>query len=414
MAKVVKPNFGNSKITSTDGKYDYKENISNLNVLNNMVNNNNTNYNYAGENKDININGDKTPIDMRPNKGVGIFDGINNPPEIVKPASSSSGSDLTAAQRVKKIFSLIKDNFKETVGEVKETVEGGIYSVLNKLGIANNDKHKENELPLQDYSPKEETTTEETITEPIEAPTEVAGTTDGVTETTTNETTEPESTTDPNSFEIPSSGGGGETSPSEERIKKGQDKVEPKLEDYKKSTGPVGTTPTEGEIKKSASPTQSIPQMENYTVTCYEEDGWHLNYSPNPRGVASGTLQKEVHNKFKEDGARYQEGIAVLNVDGEDRFLVAVTPKYGKPGDKIDVCLEDGTILKCVIADEKGDDAGHVDGHYEKGQLSVVEMEVDTQYALDRGKDNPGGDRWPLSWDNTSPVVRIDNYGSIL
>ena len=30
MAKVVKPNFGNSKITSTDGKYDYKENISNL------------------------------------------------------------------------------------------------------------------------------------------------------------------------------------------------------------------------------------------------------------------------------------------------------------------------------------------------------------------------------------------------
>ena len=185
------------------------------------------------------------------------------------------------------------------------------------------------------------------------------------------------------------------------------------------ATNPT-TTPTNDTVISSATPTSGITQTDEYSVTCYEADGWHKNYSSNPTKVASGTLQKEVHDKYVADGARYsKEGVAVLNVDGEDRYLVAVTPKYGKVGDKIDVVTADGTVIKCVVADEKGSDATHVDGHVDGGKVNIVELEVstdvaNTHIAPNGGHYNPGSPQWPLPWDATQDVVRIDNYGSII
>ena len=40
-----------------------------------------------------------------------------------------------------------------------------------------------------------------------------------------------------------------------------------------------------------------------------------------------------------------------------NRYLVAVSPKFGKVGDNIDVCLDNGTVIPCTIADSKGKDA---------------------------------------------------------
>ena len=37
----------------------------------------------------------------------------------------------------------------------------------------------------------------------------------------------------------------------------------------------------------------------------------------------------------------------------DNRYLVAMTPTFGDVGDKVDVKLEDGAIIPCVIADVK-------------------------------------------------------------
>ena len=185
--------------------------------------------------------------------------------------------------------------------------------------------------------------------------------------------------------------------------------------------GPTGVSTdggSSGKVISSASPNSGTKQITGgYTVTCYEADGWHFNYSDSARGVASGTNQKEVHELYKSDGARYSdEGIAVLNVDGEDRYLIALSSKFGTVGDKVDVVMDDGTVVKCVIADAKSSgDSNYVeDGHMYSGEVSIMELEVNTQTARDHNYANPGTSSWPLPWNANQDIARIDNYGSII
>ena len=152
-----------------------------------------------------------------------------------------------------------------------------------------------------------------------------------------------------------------------------------------------------------------------YTVTCYGKDGWHLGGSSKGTPIANGTGQKAVHEKWVADGARYKNGIAVLNIDGVDHYLIAVAPTYGKSGDNLTVHLKNGEEIPCVIADTKSSrDSNYTKyGHAKAGgAINILEFEVDTNKY--NSSENPTTDKWNLEWDSSSGVNKIDNYGTII
>ena len=55
-------------------------------------------------------------------------------------------------------------------------------------------------------------------------------------------------------------------------------------------------------------------------------------------------------------------------------YCVAVKPTFGKTGDRIRVCLEDGQYFDCIMADVKGADATNQYGIVMEGKVSVVEF----------------------------------------
>lgn len=120
-----------------------------------------------------------------------------------------------------------------------------------------------------------------------------------------------------------------------------------------------------GEGKEIAIPS-SVKQTglcPNYTSYSYFYGKWN-----------DGTMQKEIADKWGESGKPSANGIATLN----DRYLVAVSPKFGKVGDDIDVVLNDGQVINATIADMKGTDAtsewGHVLTDY--GAVDIIEWEA--------------------------------------
>lgn len=66
----------------------------------------------------------------------------------------------------------------------------------------------------------------------------------------------------------------------------------------------------------------------------------------------------------------YSYNIATIN----GLYCVAVKPTFGKTGDRIRVCLEDGQYFDCIMADVKGADATNPYGHVKGGKVSVVEF----------------------------------------
>ncbi len=146
-----------------------------------------------------------------------------------------------------------------------------------------------------------------------------------------------------------------------------------------------------------------------YTVTGY--DYW-IN-SGKPMVWKSGSKQEKVSEIWKQQGSRFKNGIAVITVDGEDRYLVAVSPKFGVSGDCIDVTLENGQVIKCIIGDSKGQDAGSEWGHVlTGGNINILEFEVMRSKYKESG--NPTTAKWGLDWDSSSPVKSITNKGSII
>ena len=174
------------------------------------------------------------------------------------------------------------------------------------------------------------------------------------------------------------------------------------------------STKTNGNIKSSVEVPSSVAQA-GYTVTCYGEGGWHLSGKEQATPVAKGTNQESVHNKWVADGARYKNGIAVMNVDGVDHYLVATAPTFGKVGDSITVNFENGQSVPMLIADAKSTkDSNYTTyGHGRSdGSVNILEFEVDRNVY--NAKSNPRTSTWGLEWDSSSDVSSIDNYGSIL
>ena len=171
-----------------------------------------------------------------------------------------------------------------------------------------------------------------------------------------------------------------------------------------------GITPTPSTVEPGTEvKVPSDIKQGGYTVTGYDywiESGKEMVWT-------AGTNQRLVSDIWKQQGSKFKNGIAVINVDGEDRYLVAVTPKFGSPGDKIDVKLADGSIIKCIIGDSKGDDAGSEWGHVlADGSINILEFEVERATYLEKG--NPTTESWGLDWDSSQGVSSIKNLGSIL
>lgn len=174
------------------------------------------------------------------------------------------------------------------------------------------------------------------------------------------------------------------------------------------TTGTI-TGLTDSELKGKEIAIPADIKQGGYTVTGY--DYWIK--SGREMVWAEGTNQKKVSEIWKKQGSVFKNGIAVINVDGVDRYLVAVTTKFGMPGDCIDIKLENGDTIPCIIGDSKGSDAGSEWGHVlGDGKINVLEFEVQRSKYLESG--NPTTEKWNLPWDSTSAVTSIKNTGSII
>lgn len=128
------------------------------------------------------------------------------------------------------------------------------------------------------------------------------------------------------------------------------------------------------------------------------------DYTANYASVswASGTKQRQVYNKWnmQSDSNKYKDGIATIG----GRYLVALRPKFGQVGDKVNINLVNGEYISAIIADEKGEDAGNEWGHVMDGAISIVEFEAQTTLPTEKVPSRWKGQR----------VTNIRNFGSVL
>lgn len=95
----------------------------------------------------------------------------------------------------------------------------------------------------------------------------------------------------------------------------------------------------------------------------------------------------------------------IATIDG--LYCVAVKPTFGKTGDRIRVCLEDGQYFDCIMADVKGADATNPYGHVKEGKVSVVEFYAKGDPSNSASLSSPIGQR---SWLGKK-VKKIINMG---
>lgn len=126
------------------------------------------------------------------------------------------------------------------------------------------------------------------------------------------------------------------------------------------SNGTLGTGGTEIAIPSSVKQTGLCP---NYTSYSYFYGKWDKT-----------SMQRTISEKWGEAGKPSSNGIATL----DDRYLVAVSPKFGKVGDNIDIVLTDGQVINATIADMKGTDATSEWGHVllNNGAVDIIEWEA--------------------------------------
>lgn len=121
----------------------------------------------------------------------------------------------------------------------------------------------------------------------------------------------------------------------------------------------------------------NIPQdMEQSPATYESED---VTWS-------SGTTQNYINQIWNEQGKTYSEDHwAYITVNGEKRYLVAMVPTYGLPGDYVDIYVTNEgteTVYPCIIGDSKDIwvDVGYtwsdgiVYGHDSGGRCNIIEV----------------------------------------
>ena len=155
---------------------------------------------------------------------------------------------------------------------------------------------------------------------------------------------------------------------------------------------------------------QTFSQLKHHTTICYSEKGYYFGCNKDDdRSWKEPCLT--IHNIWLAQGARFKNGVAVVNVDGVDRYLAAVKPRIGETGDVVNAKLENGTVVPLLIADTKASDATHDWGHDYGGVINVIELMVryDEYHNINVNVNN----NWGVEWDTTSPVVEFSNAGAI-
>lgn len=184
--------------------------------------------------------------------------------------------------------------------------------------------------------------------------------------------------------------------------------------DYSYSPGPSGggdPTP-QYEVSNLAGKTIDIPSSVKQGT--YAANGYDFYLGDGKEMVwPEGSNQEAVAKLWKQQGSKFKNGIAVLNVNGKERYLIAVTRKFGVAGDCIDITLEDGTVVPAVIGHNKGNDTGSEWGHARTdGSVNILEFEVQRAKVMADG--DPTTEKWDLEWDSKKSIKNIKNIGSIL
>lgn len=168
----------------------------------------------------------------------------------------------------------------------------------------------------------------------------------------------------------------------------------------------------EEEVPSLAGQTIEIPssvKQSGYTSRGYD----FIINSGDAMSWPSGSAQERVANAWKNQGSKFKNGIAVLSVNGKDRYIISLTTKFGQVGDCVDVTLEDGTVIPCVIGDSKGESGGSEWGNAQSdGTVSIIEFEVQREKFIESW--NPTTEKWNLEWDSSKSIKNMKNLGSIL
>ncbi len=358
MAQVVKPKLSNASGNIKINNYSYQNqnvaigNIANAGVLSSNSSSPIVNSNYSLEGQIISP---KLTDILSSQEGVvqstiGIFDQIDENGEVVGPSGQSGA---TPAGNIN----------TEITEEANAKPKPGDSDFVGPLMPEDKKPSKEEpkkEEPKKEEKPKEEAKKEEPTTKKEEKPKEEPKKEEPATKKEEKPKEEPKK---------------------EEPTTK---KEEPKKEEPQKKEQPAKKGKTT-EIPNSVKQTGIIA---NYTQN-YDNRGWAWD-------------QGKMANAYKKAGSQSDGNMATI--DG--RYLVAVSPRFGKVGDNIDIQLENGKVIHAVIADLKGNDATSSWGHELGGKVDVVEWEINgtSQAALSKNLKDKG-------WYG-SPVASITNTGS--
>lgn len=157
-------------------------------------------------------------------------------------------------------------------------------------------------------------------------------------------------------------------------------------------------------------------------------------------GNVSGTAQYDVRHMLWEEQNRpvADNNIAIVEVAGQKRYLVALATTFGWSGDYVDIVLDNGEIIPCLIGDSKSAQDGqnsmndgayffngvHYGHTYDGNKCDIVEFIMGTEYGdnysnapteflrkFDKVAKIVNGGSYFLHKD--APVGLDGNYGSI-
>lgn len=119
---------------------------------------------------------------------------------------------------------------------------------------------------------------------------------------------------------------------------------------------------------------------------------------------ADDSKEKSVEALWKKQGLNNHDGIATVSISDENRYLVKVDSKYGNVGDSIDLSLEDGSVVKCVIAENQSiENSTSANGSsIENSNANIVQFETTNT------------DNVKYSWDTTNRISKVTNNGNAL
>ena len=167
---------------------------------------------------------------------------------------------------------------------------------------------------------------------------------------------------------------------------------------------------------------QTFTQTNYYSVTCLIKEGfdWGCD-NAGDNFVKSTSDVYPIYEEWVKQGAKHKNGVAVINVDGVDRYLVAAVKKIGVPGDVLNGTLKDGTVVPMLYFDEKNETDSSIYkvdgvawGHEKPDGVNVIEMEVSTDDYNAHGRPAGVNNNWNIEWDSNNPFVKISNNGNIM